>query len=94
MDHAFSDSVRVDITESSPQPVSRSTADDSPLAEEDSFSYRAARTFLRKYRHGIIAMDFAVVQNDKSQEGEALIACNLLNRMTELDRPESFEICP
>jgi hypothetical protein len=33
-------------------------------------------------------------RHPKSQEAEALIACNILNRMTELGRPESFAIGP
>ena len=31
-------------------------------------------------------------RHPESQEAEALIACNILNRMTELSRPESFAI--
>jgi len=31
-------------------------------------------------------------RHPKSQEAEALIACNILNRMTELGQPESFAI--
>ena len=31
-------------------------------------------------------------RHPKSQEAEALIAYNILNRMTELGRPESFAI--
>jgi len=33
-------------------------------------------------------------RHPKSPEAGALIACNILNRMTELGQPESFAICP
>ena len=39
-----------------------------------------------------ISEDAIRARHPKSQEAEALIACNILNRMTELGRPESFAI--
>jgi len=38
------------------------------------------------------AGDSNTALHPKSQEAEALIACNILNRMTELRRPESLAI--
>ena len=39
-----------------------------------------------------IVGDRLPARHPKSQEVEALIACSILNRMTELGRPESFAI--
>ena len=33
-------------------------------------------------------------RHPKSQKAEAVIACNILNQMLEIGRPESFAICP
>lgn len=44
------------------------------------------------FRYKSIIGDRLRARHPKSQEAEALIACNILNRMTELGRPESFAI--
>jgi IS5 family transposase len=46
------------------------------------------------FRYKSIIGDRLRARHPKSQEAEAVIACNILNRMTELGRPESFAICP
>ena len=50
---------------------------------------RAENTF---FRYKSIIGDRLRARHPKSQEAEALIACNILSRMTELGRPESFAI--
>ena len=50
---------------------------------------RVENTF---FRYKSIIGDRLRARRPKSQEAEALIACNILNRMTELGRPESFTI--
>jgi IS5 family transposase len=50
---------------------------------------RAENTF---FRYKSIIGDRLRARHPKSQETEALIACNILNRMMELGRPESFPI--
>ena len=52
-----------------------------PRTREDTF-----------FRYKSIMGDRLHARHPKSQEAEALIACNILNRMTELGRPESFAI--
>jgi len=44
------------------------------------------------FRYKSIIGDRLRARHPKSQEAEALIAYNILNRMTELGRPESFAI--
>jgi hypothetical protein len=44
------------------------------------------------FRYKSIIGDRLRARHPKSQEAEALIACDILNRMTELGRPESFAI--
>jgi hypothetical protein len=44
------------------------------------------------FRYKSIIGDRLRARHPKSQEAETLIACNILNRMTELGRPESFAI--
>ena len=44
------------------------------------------------FRYKSIIGDRLRARHPESQEAEALIACNILNRMTELGRPESFAI--
>ena len=43
-------------------------------------------------RYKSIIGDRLRARHPKSQEAEALIACNMLNRMTEIGRPRSFAI--
>jgi IS5 family transposase len=50
---------------------------------------RVENTFLR---YKSIIGDRLRARHPRSQEAEAPIACNILNRMTELGRPESFAI--
>ena len=53
------------------------------------------RNFKQRFPYGrykSIIGDRLRVRHPKSQEAEALIACNILNRMTELGRPGSFAI--
>jgi len=44
------------------------------------------------FRYKMIIGDRLRARPPKSQEVEAVIACNILNRMTVLGRPESFAI--
>ncbi len=44
------------------------------------------------FRYKLIIGDRLRARHEKGQEVEALIACNVLNRMTELGRPESHVI--
>ena len=53
---------------------------------------RQARVENTFFRYKSIVGDHLRARHPKSQEVEALIACNILNRMTELGRPESFAI--
>ena len=50
---------------------------------------RVENTF---FRYKSTVGDRLRARHPKSQEAEALIACNILNRMTEFGRPESFVI--
>ncbi len=44
------------------------------------------------FRYKAIIGDRLRARHPKSQAAEALIACNILNRMIALGRPESFAI--
>jgi len=46
------------------------------------------------FRYKSIIGDRLRARHPKSQEAEALIACNILNQMLESGRPESFAIGP
>ncbi len=52
---------------------------------------RVENTFIR---YKSIIDDRLRARHPRSQEAEVLIACKILNRMTELGRPESFAIGP
>ena len=60
--------------------------------KKESGYHQQARVENTFFRYKSIIGDRLRARHPKSQEAEALIACNILNRMTELDRPESFEI--
>jgi hypothetical protein len=44
------------------------------------------------FRYKSIIGDRLRARHPKSQKAEAVIACNILNRMTQLGQPESFVI--
>jgi hypothetical protein len=44
------------------------------------------------FRYKSIIGDRLRARQSKAQEAEALLACNILNRMTELGRPASYAI--
>ncbi len=44
------------------------------------------------FRYKSIIGDRLRARHSKAQEAEALLACNILNRMTELGRPASYAI--
>jgi len=60
---------------------------------KESGYHRQARVENTTFRYKSIIGDRLRARHLKSQQAEALIACNILNRMTELGRPESFAIC-
>jgi hypothetical protein len=60
--------------------------------KKESGYHQQARVENTFFRYKSIIGDRLRARHPKSQEAEALIACNILNRMTELDRPESFAI--
>jgi IS5 family transposase len=59
---------------------------------KESAYHQQARVENTFFRYKSIIGDRLRARHPKSQEAEALIACNILNRMTELGRPESFAI--
>jgi hypothetical protein len=59
---------------------------------KESGYHQQARVENTFFRYKSIIGDRLRARHPKSQEAEALIACNILNRMTELGRPESFAI--
>ena len=61
--------------------------------KKESGYHQQARVENTFFRYMSIIGDRLRARHPKSQEAEALIACNILNRMTELGRPESFAIC-
>ncbi len=62
--------------------------------KKESGYHQQARVENTFFRYKSIIGDRLRARHPKSQEAEAIIACNILNRMTELGRPESFAICP
>ena len=60
--------------------------------KKDSGYHQQARVENTFFRSKSIIGDRLRARHPKSQEAEALIACKILNRMTELGRPESFAI--
>jgi len=62
--------------------------------KKESGYHRQARVENTFFRYKSIIGDRLRARHPKSQEAEAVIACNILNRMMEIGRPESFAICP
>jgi hypothetical protein len=60
--------------------------------KKESGYHQQARVENTFFRYKSIIGDRLRARHPKSQEAEALIACTILNRMTELGRPESFTI--
>ena len=63
-----------------------------PQWKKESGYHRQARVANTFFRYKTIIGDRIRARHPKSQAAEALIACNILNRMAELGRPESFAI--
>ena len=62
--------------------------------KKESGYHRQARVENTFFRYKSIVGDRLRARHPKSQEAEAIIACNVLNRMMGLGRPESFAIGP
>ena len=62
--------------------------------KKESGYHRQARVENAFFRYKSIIGDRLRARRSKAQDAEALIACNILNRMTELGRPASFAIGP
>ncbi len=62
--------------------------------KKESGYHKQARVENTFFRYKSIIGDRLRARHPRSQEVEALIACNILNRMTDLGRPESFAIGP
>ncbi len=60
--------------------------------KKESRYHQQARVENTFFRYKSILGDRIRARHPKSQEAEALMACNVLNRMTVLGRPESFAI--
>jgi len=60
--------------------------------KKESGYHRQARVENTFFRYKSILGDRLRARHPESQEAEALIACNILNRMFELGRPKSFAI--
>ena len=60
--------------------------------KKESGYHRQARAENAFFRYKSIIGDRLRARHSKSQDAETLIACNILNRMTELGRPASFAI--
>ncbi len=60
--------------------------------KKESGYHRQARVENTFFRYKSIVGDRLRARHPKSQEVEALMACNILNRMIALGRPESFAI--
>ena len=56
--------------------------------------HRQARVENAFFRYKSIIGDRLCARHSKAQDAEALIACNILNRITEFGRPASFAIGP
>jgi hypothetical protein len=55
-------------------------------------NHRQARVENTFFKYKSILSDRLRARHSESQEAEALIACNILNRMFELGRPKSFAV--
>ena len=60
--------------------------------KKESEYHKQARVENTFFRYKSIIGDRLRARHPKSQEAEAAIACNILNRMLEIGRPESFAI--
>ncbi len=60
--------------------------------KKESGYHRQARVENTFFRYKTIVGPRLRARNPESQQAEAIIACNILNRMTALGRPESFAI--
>jgi hypothetical protein len=60
--------------------------------KKESGYHQQARVENTFFRYKSIIGDRLRARHPKSQEAEAAIACNILNRMLEIGRPESFAI--
>ena len=60
--------------------------------KKESGYHQQARVENTFFRYKSIIGDGLRARHPKSQKAEVVIACNILNRMTELGRPESFAI--
>ncbi len=60
--------------------------------KKESGYHQQARVENTFFRYKSIIGDRLRARHPKSQEAEAVIACNILNRMTALSAPESFAI--
>ena len=60
--------------------------------KKESGYHQQARVENSFFRYKLIIGDRLRAQHPKAQEAEARIACNILNRMTELGRPVSYSI--
>jgi hypothetical protein len=63
-------------------------------SKKESGYHQQARVENTFFRYKSIIGDRLRARHPKSQEAEAVIACNILNRMAEIGQPESFAICP
>ena len=62
--------------------------------KQESGYHRQAHVENAFFRYKSIIGDRLRARHSKAQDADALIACNILNRMTELGRPASFAIGP
>ena len=62
--------------------------------KKDSGYHRQARVENAVFRYKSVIGDRLRARHPRAQETEAAIACNILNRMTELGRPASFATGP
>ncbi len=62
--------------------------------KKESGYHRQARVENTFFRYKSIIGDKLRARHPKSQEAEAIVACNVLNRMTRLGLPESFAVGP
>ena len=60
--------------------------------KKESRYHRQARVENAFFRYKSIISDRLRARHSKAQDTEAVVACNILNRMTELGRPASFAI--
>ena len=62
--------------------------------KKESGYHQQARVENTFFRYKTIIGDRLRARHPKSRETEAIIACNILNRMARLGRPESFAVSP